>query len=119
MFSELTVNQTFGLAGLVLASFVYTTLRYVLKRFSTSIKSMTWLDDERWILQQRCGETVKASLLGNAFIRPWLVIVCLKDENRKWHNVLLLPDMLDINTFRRLRVRLLIEINQVEADTQP
>ncbi len=119
MFSELTANQTFGLVSMVLVSFVYITSRYVLKIFSTSIKSMTWLDNERWILQQRGGETVKASLLGNAFIRPWLVIVCLKDENRKRHNVLLLPDMLDINTFRRLRVRLLIEINQVEADTRP
>lgn len=118
MFSELTANQMFCLVAMVLVSFVYSALRYVLKRFSTSIKSMIWLEDERWILRKRGGETVKANLLGNAFIRSWLVIVYLKDENRQHHSVFLLPDMLDMNTFRRLRVRLLIEINQVEIDAQ-
>jgi len=119
MFSGLTALQTFGLACLVLVSVAYTVPRYVLKKSNSLIKSMTWLDNERWILQKQSGETVKANLHRNVFIRSWLVIIYLKDENRKRHHVLLLPDMLDMNTFRRLRVRLLIEINQADTNVLP
>jgi len=46
------------------------------------------------------------------FILPWLVIMRFKSNRKRLHHLVLLPDMLEPGVFRRLRVRLMIELNQ-------
>lgn len=43
---------------------------------------------------------------------PWLVIMHFKGDGGRTHHLVLLPDMLEKRLFRRLRVRLMIEVNQ-------
>lgn len=115
MFADMAAVTLFIFSGWVLASLGVTTYRYI---FYAPIKSLSWLGNDRWIFENRCDGTIKGNLRNNVFIRPWLVIVYLRDVRGKSHNVLLLPDMLDSDTFRRLRVRLLIEINKADIDGQ-
>jgi hypothetical protein len=47
-----------------------------------------------------------------AFILPWLVILHFNSRRRNMRYLVLLPDMLDRQVFRKLRVRLKVEINR-------
>ena len=44
------------------------------------------------------------------FILPWLVILGFNSRRRDMRYLVLLPDMLDQDIFRKLRVRLKLEI---------
>ena len=54
-------------------------------------------------VQQRGGEWLVASVLVSSFVMPWLTILQLKIADKREYLVLL-PDALDADDFRRLRV---------------
>jgi hypothetical protein len=47
------------------------------------------------------------------FLQPWLVILHFRRDDGRAARLVLLPDMLDRETFRRLRVRLLIDMKHL------
>ena len=64
-------------------------------------------------LQYRNGAGVAARVLGSSFVTPYLTIILLK-SNRAWfaRSVVVMPDMLTAELFRRLRVWLKWRLGQ-------
>jgi hypothetical protein len=56
---------------------------------------------------------VSMQLQADALVTPWLVVLRLRDTQGRTRHLPLLADMLPAEQFRRLRVRLRIEIPQL------
>ncbi|VAX14445.1 hypothetical protein MNBD_GAMMA24-2284 [hydrothermal vent metagenome] len=81
-------------------------------RFKT-IKSACWKRKGNFDLELLNGKHRQADLLAGSLVTEWLIILhlaCADGRKRKW---LILPDMIDHETYRRLCVRL----RQWHADT--
>ncbi|MBI5918284.1 MAG: hypothetical protein HY849_02765 [Nitrosomonadales bacterium] len=62
-------------------------------------------EPDRVVLMQRNGTAVRAQLLGDSLVMPWLTVLNLKPEGVRWaRRVVILPDSLDAESFRELRV---------------
>lgn len=84
-----------------------------------AIRHLCWGHGSDWQLTRNDGITLHTSLQPRVFIHPRLVI--LRFRRSRWHavSVLLTADRLDPELFRRLRVRLLIDIHQLAGFTSP
>ena len=80
------------------------------QKFIPSVKSAVWRADNLWSLEVAGGEDLQAELSGSSFIHPQLTIVNLKLIDQPWYrryrSLVFLPDNLDTESFRRLRIRL-------------
>jgi hypothetical protein len=93
--------------GLALCgSLLWHWLDTVLRSLPGSVRSFTWLAGSDCRVQPLRGPACRAQLCGAAFVQPWLVILGYRTGRRRRRYLLLLPDMLDPDTYRRLRVRL-------------
>ena len=77
-----------------------------------SVCAVEWFEARACKLQLASGKAIKARLMPQVFMLPWLVIMHFKSDRGRIHHLVLLPDMLDGKVFRRLRVRLMIELNE-------
>jgi toxin CptA len=99
-------------AALVISLVIY--LRhYALRNSPGSITSLALGDDMTCTLQTRRGERIACALLGSSFVAPYLTVLELKPLNdTKWsyrlrrRSVVILPDAIAEEDFRRLRVLL-------------
>jgi hypothetical protein len=66
-------------------------------------------------LTLRSGRETGATLRPFVFMQPWLVILHFRRDDGRTVRLVLLPDMLDADSFRRLRVRLLIDLKRLAA----
>ncbi len=78
-----------------------------------SIRSLVWGSAERMQLTLGSGQGAGASLLPHGFVLSWLVILHLRLDTGRKRYLVVLPDMLDADGFRRLRVRLLLDMKQI------
>lgn len=99
----------------VMTSLVHTLNRHVLLRGPNAFVELNWDGEGNWTLLDRDGKTHRARLLRSTYLHVSLVILNF-EVNRRNHSVILLPDAIDKDTLRRLRVRLNIEKHQ---DTSP
>ena len=77
-----------------------------------AVCSMVWGEEKDCLLGLHSGGQEKVSMGAQAFILPWLVILHFNSRRRNMRYLVLLPDMLDRQVFRKLRVRLKVEINR-------
>lgn len=77
-----------------------------------AVCAVEWLDAHVCQLRLSSGQEIKTRLMPQVFMLPWLVIMHFKGDGGRTHHLVLLPDMLEKRLFRRLRVRLMIEVNQ-------
>ena len=77
--------------------------------------ALLWRSDGQW--ECRIGGSVEPAVLATtAVVQPWLVILPLRcDERRRIRYLVILPDMLPAQDFRRLRVRLRIAMANASA----
>lgn len=55
--------------------------------------------------EERSGNRIAGSVLGTSFVAPWLVVINLKVERRRLARaIVVMPDALDRESFRALRV---------------
>lgn len=89
----------------VVYSLVYTLNRHALMTADDAITELAWEGNGDWILVLRNGVRLSAQLLRSAYLHAGLVVLnfVLNGRNR---SIILLPDTLDPDTFRWLRVRL-------------
>jgi toxin CptA len=75
-----------------------------------SINTLIWQTDGAWLLGCAEGEMIPVRLSPGTYAMPWLVVLNFKvlTEGRAL-SLVVLPDMLDQEMFRRLRVRLRLE----------
>jgi toxin CptA len=86
---------------------------YALRTSPGSITSLALADDMTCTLHTRDGQYIACVLLGSSFVAPYLTVLELKPlaPTRWWHrlrsySVVILPDAIDSEEFRRLRVLL-------------
>ena len=96
----------------IVYSLVYSLNRHVLMTVDDAITELTWESNGEWLVVMRNGTRLSAQLLQSAYLHARLVILnfALNGRNR---SVILLPDTLDPDTFRRLRVRL--QLHHIKA----
>jgi hypothetical protein len=87
--------------------------REVQRRDPDSIASLVWEEGNRWRLTLRSGRETGATLRPFVFMQPWLLILHFRRDDGHCARLVLLPDMLDADSFRRLRVRLLIDMKHL------
>ena len=99
--------------GLLLAcgaSLVLQHRRHLPGRGTESVRAIEWLPDGRWRLLTGAGRW-DAVLALPLYEQPFLVILSFRVAGRRrLLHVVILPDMVDADQFRRLRVRLRIEV---------
>lgn len=98
-----------ALAGSVIVSFYYTVNTHVLGRGESSVCALLWDAEGDWTVTSCRGQQWAAKLLPGSYVHPRLMVLNFALESRGHRSVLLLPDSLDRNTFRRLLVRLRLE----------
>ena len=99
-------------AGLILLLLILFSLWHTIRRHPDSVSAVLWSETRSCRLSLASGQDVEARLMPQVFILPWLVIMRFKSDRKRLHQLVLLPDMLESEVFRRLRVRLMIELNQ-------
>jgi len=91
----------------VLVSLLQVFPRAVSLRHPNAVHRVLWPAGDEWHLFTRGGQELVGTLLPESYLRPWLVVLRFKiPRSRMRRSVVILPDMLDANVMRRLRVRL-------------
>jgi len=106
---EMIPMQTFALI-LLFAVLVWSVI-YFLLRDALLVLPVSWiglrLEDEHLILFNRRGDALMGRLLRSSVVTPNLVILNIAIPNYRWaQNVVLMPDSMDDESFRQLRVAL-------------
>ena len=110
------------MAVVVLGSLAYTECAHGARCLPSSVTTLLWTGDGMWEIGTRDGELLQADLAPNGGIRPAvyvhpaLVVLNFRTGGRFGKAVVLLPDMVDSEAFRRLRVRLRFEGMKGVAD---
>lgn len=114
MLPALQLSGWLGLAvvAALLCSLVRSWRLQVRRQHPGAVCSMVWGDGKDCLLGRSSGRQESVSLCPRAFILPWLVIVHFHGRQRHSGYLVLLPDMLDREVFRKLRVRMKLEINR-------
>lgn len=91
--------------------------RHVHRTGRHAVQSFTWYAGEECTVVYADGNEIPCTLINQAFIMPWLVILHYRRGWRR-RSLFILPDMLPASTFRRLRVRLNTELDH-RTTTRP
>lgn len=89
----------------VAACFTHTLLIHVLQKHAEASVQLLLTTDAEWWLTCVNGLTFSVKLVPGAFVHPLLTVLSFQAEKRR-HIVILTPDIVDADMFRRLRVRL-------------
>ena len=100
------------IASMVLYSLLDAWRRLIRRSHPGAVRSVTWKDAEHCRLMLQSGKQLDVTLNSQAFILPWLVVLHFRTTRRHLRYLPVLADMLDEETFRRLRVRLRIAMDQ-------
>jgi toxin CptA len=103
-----SLQVALGLA--IVASLGWQAASQVLRIAPGSLRSLTWQQGRDCRLELAGGGRLSATLEPYAFVQPWLVIIAYRVRRWPARYLLILPDMLDADTRRRLRVRLRMEL---------
>lgn len=94
------------IACLVISIWLAVVLREHCWHLGQAITTAILRTDDSWLLSFDGQEPVKAELLAGCLVQPWLTVLQFKMPDRRRKSLILLRDNMDVNTFRRLRVRL-------------
>ena len=78
-------------------------------RWPWDLAQAIWHADGRWTLTLAAGREVEGRLLGSSYVSPALVVLNFRSGRWRNRSLVLLPDNLDPDLLRRLRVRLRLE----------
>jgi hypothetical protein len=98
------VIQFLIISGL-LTSLVRTHQLYISQKDPHTAVRLVLKQTGEWLLGLAAGENIAVTLRPMAFVHPMLVVMSFQAD-RQTYRVILTPDTVDPDTFRRLRVRL-------------
>ena len=99
-----------ALTACVLASYIWLVSRHALLRQAGAVVCLLWGKGNEWRVSSRSGAEILARLSPESFVRPWMTVLLLRPEGGgHTRSVVIMPDTLDAEVFRRLRVRLRLE----------
>lgn len=109
---------TIVIAALVIAGFVYSLRRHVLLKAPMAITKLRWDEHDQWFVENRRQETTAVRLDVQSFRYAWLLVLNFVSEENKKYTVVLFRDSTDAVSFRRLKVRLLVN-RQLNYEAEP
>ena len=86
--------------------------RHALRVHPDTIRKLYWGPGQECRLRLVSGQQLRATLLPQAVVLRWLVILHFRGPGRQQRDLVVLPDMLSGTRFRRLRVRLRTALQQ-------
>ena len=84
--------------------------RHASRNHPQAIKRIVWSTDQQWYLYTADRNRYSAILLPPAYVQSSAVILSFRTDTGQTSHVLLIPDMLTSEAFRKLRVRLQLEM---------
>lgn len=102
------INQNF--LKLILVTLCFTSLIFIFRQQAMRLNSKSivkfWQDSERnWHFEQRNGQIALAQLRGDSICTLYFVLLNFKEESKKLtRSVMIFPDAMYPDDFRRLRV---------------
>jgi hypothetical protein len=81
-----------------------------------AVTALLWKSDGAWVVRRRDGREHEARLLPGAFVHPRLSVLRLSGERPV--SIVLFPDAVERDAFRRLRVRLALEEWEREGEAR-
>jgi hypothetical protein len=109
----LSLMVTLAIALAVTGSFLRAWRTHVSLTRPAAIRQLRWGAGNDWQLTRQDGTAWRTCLQPRVLIHPQLVILRFRHSRWRTDSVVLTRDRLDPELFRRLRVRLLIEIKQL------
>ena len=94
---------------LIAISLVHTFRTHVLRTNGYAIRTVEWDGKGEWVLLMASGKIVPAQLRRTSYVQPWLVILNFSLGRFSSRTLILLPDAVDPEVLRRLRVRLRLD----------
>jgi toxin CptA len=102
--------------AILLASFVFYAWRDALRSVSHAIRAVRLSPECACSVQSGQAEWAEAKLLDSSFVAPYLTVLNLRIAgNRLARHVVILPDAVDPDSFRKLRVLLRWKCGKSEA----
>jgi len=102
----MTVLQRCALAVAVMLGLAYEFAGQVMHRLPWSLCEAVWRPDGGWSLKLASGRELDGHLLPSTYVSPSLVVLRFRCGHLRTCSLLLLPDNLQPDRLRRLRVRL-------------
>jgi hypothetical protein len=93
------------LLGVLIISLMHAIWTNVLQKNPDSPVQLLLDADDEWWLTTASGQTIRVRLIATAFVHPLLTVLPFRAARGR-HAVILTPDAVDTDSFRRLRVRL-------------
>ena len=95
------------IAILSIISLIYYSKQEALLSARSAVVAFELSDDMQCILTTRAGESVVCTILSSTFVAPYMTVLNLKPVGKfLTRGVVILPDGIDAEVFRRLRVLL-------------
>ena len=95
------------LCALVVASFAHALLRHALLLTPHAIVAGRLAGSAEATLERRDGRAIEADILGTTYVTPLLTVLNVRERSaRAVRHIVLVPDNIDAEAFRRLRVLL-------------
>jgi hypothetical protein len=95
---------------MICISFINSMHKHLYFRNNNSPVELFLNDEDEWLLTTRKNGTYEVQLHAEHYVHPWLVVLLFSTEARN-HTIILTPDMIHPDVFRRLRVRLRFKKN--------
>jgi toxin CptA len=96
-----------GLMCITVGSFVFYLQRDAKLALKNAVVALKWMPDNTLEIQQRSGVWLPAQIQPGGFVADYLTLVAYRlDGQRFTRHIVILPDMLEVEAFRDLRVRL-------------
>jgi len=93
--------------AIVLISLIYYLKKDALLSARNAVVAFELSDEMQCTLTTQSGESIVCTIQGSTFVAPYLTVLNLKPENQFFtQSIVILPDNIDTEVFRRLRVLL-------------
>jgi len=90
----------------VIISLIQALRTHILRANGSTIKSAEWDSEGEWRLFTVNGDELAAQLKASSYVQPWFIVLNFSINRFGRRNVILLPDSVDPELLRHLRVRL-------------
>jgi len=105
-FLPLTLSLKIPISLLVISCLIRSVYLHVFCSSASAIQRIEWDADGEWRLFLINGESQVVQLCPSSYVQPWIVILNFSTGRFTTRSLLLIPDAVDQNLLRRLRVRL-------------
>lgn len=104
------------LATGIAAHAFYSVLRHALLRAPESVVRVLWNAEDVWLLSLRNGTTREAKLVPGSFVHPLFSVLNFKLTRWRGASLVIFRGRVDVEQFRKLRVRLLLTKTSPESE---